>query len=100
MASGLIQGDQYIKSNEQANTDAKVNPSGIGQNGYTGSSSTPMDRPVKSGFLPDPKSPINTQLRQVDASPIAPAHGMRDRLKTDKYPQITTRNARPVKKSI
>jgi hypothetical protein len=96
MATGLIQGDQYIRSNEVENPDAKVNPTGYGQNGYLGPSSDTKPGTTKSGFLPGPKSPINSQTRQVSADPIAAAHGTRNRNVESK--SSIPPNGRPVKR--
>jgi hypothetical protein len=96
MANGLIQGDQYIRSNEQANTDENVNSTGYGQNGYLGPSSDTKIGKTKSGFLPGAVPPVNSQTRQVNADPIAAAHGMRNR-NAESASSIPA-NGRPVKK--
>jgi hypothetical protein len=99
MATGMQNGDQFIKSNEDAHPidDSK---SGYGQNGFLGPSSDTKIGATKSGFLPDPVAPVNSQLnpgRVNGREQYAAAHGTRNRLLTDSYPQIPP-NGRPVKK--
>ena len=100
MATGFENGDQYIKSHEVENTDPNVNKTGYGQNGYLGPSSDLKPGTTKSGFLPDPGTPVNSQLnpgRVNGREQYAAAHGTRNRLLTDYYPQIPA-NGRPVKR--
>jgi hypothetical protein len=103
MASGLKSGDQYIRSNEPADN-------GYGQNGYTGASSTtdPKNKPVSSNFVPELRTDLDKaksvfaankpgRLDGPKSKPIPGHDGLRDRLKTDFYPQVPGNN-RPVKK--
>lgn len=56
-----------------------------GQNGYAGPSSDTPGKHTTSGFLPQASVPNDPwQTRKVDASPIAPAHGMKSPAAPDK----------------
>jgi hypothetical protein len=64
MASGLIQGDQYIKSEEPAENT-------YGRNGALSPSSDTKIGTTSTNFLPKAKAAIDSgQTRTVDASPI------------------------------
>jgi hypothetical protein len=89
MGVGIKQGDEFISSHEKADN-------GYGQNGYVGSSSTPLGKPVSSNFLPElrAKTPVNSQLNpdRANGSPIA-AHPFQKG--AAKGPQVPPNN-RPV----
>jgi hypothetical protein len=91
MGTELKQGDTYIGSHEKADNN-------YGQNGFLGSPRTNPGESVSSNFLPElrGKTPINSQTRTVDASPIAPAHNMRNRNTESK--NTIPPNGRPVKR--
>lgn len=71
-------GSQFIKSNEPADA-------GYGRNGYSGASSDLPGKKTttsKATKVAPPQSNVPSsdwQTRAIDASPIKPAHGMRDR---------------------
>jgi hypothetical protein len=87
MGVGIKQGDEFIRSAEKADN-------GYAQNGYVGSSSTPLNKPVSSNFLPElrAKTPVNVQIRKLDSKPIA-AHPFQKG--AAKGPQVPPNN-RPV----
>jgi hypothetical protein len=97
MATGMQNGDNFIKSNEDAHPidDSK---SGYGQNGFLGPSSDTKIGKTKSGFLPDPVAAINSQLNptRVSGDPITAHAGMRNRNAESKT--TIPANGRPVKK--
>lgn len=77
----LIQGNQYIKGNQDADPDLDdAGNKGYGQNGYGGASSDLPGQHTCSGFLPECKLPKDAngpdwQTRPVSSKPLAPAHG-------------------------
>jgi len=84
MANLLLQGNQYIKSNQSAEADeASEGKSRLyGQNGYNGASSDLPGEHTCSGFLPECKLPADYkgadwQNRKVSADPFPKAHGMK-----------------------
>jgi hypothetical protein len=96
MATGLMQGDEYIRSNESDNPDdPNAKGANYGQNGDPNASSYTGKR-VNTGFLPDAGTPINSQMHTVSADPITPAHGM----KAKAAPVSVPPNNRPSKRSI
>jgi hypothetical protein len=96
----LQNGDQFIRSNEKASTAPKTNPNRVGMNGYGGASSTPLDKPVTSNFLPKlngdlvKAKSVNTQNRVIDPMPLKPAFGHKGAAAGPKVPP----NNRPVTK--
>jgi hypothetical protein len=65
------QGNQFIESELPADNS-------YGRNGYQGRSSDLPGKKATSGFLPQVKKPDGSwQTRAIDASPLAPVHGMR-----------------------
>jgi hypothetical protein len=78
MGNLMEQGDTFIQSREKANN-------GYGQPGYQGQSSDLPGKHTTSGFLPETILPAaddtgNVQMRKIDASPLAAAHGMKSRI--------------------
>jgi hypothetical protein len=70
MGTQLKNGDQFISSREKAQNR-------YGQNGAQNASSDLPGQKTTSGFLPAGQVPTEDwQTRKVDATPIAPAHGM------------------------
>lgn len=68
-----------VGSNEPDSVAEQLAPSSrlYGQNGFSGASSDLPGRNTTSGFLPAPGTPINSQLRKVDASPLPTTPGMK-----------------------
>lgn len=73
---------KVVGSNEPDSVAKQIAPSSrlYGQNGFGGpSSDTPGNRTV-SGFLPDPGTPLNSQLRKgVSTTPLPTTVGMKKR---------------------
>jgi hypothetical protein len=98
MANLLENGDEYLKSKLPADNN-------YGQNGCLNSSSTPLDKPVSSNFLPelrtdlDKAKAVNVQAKagRTTGAQYPAAHGTRNRLLVDNYPQVPGNN-RPVVK--
>lgn len=68
-----------VGSNEPDSVAEQLAPSSrlYGQNGFSGPSSDTPDKRTASGFLPGPGTPVNNQLRKVDASPLPITAGMK-----------------------
>lgn len=54
---------------------------GYGQNGYAGPSSDNPGKNTKSGFLPDPGVPTNSQMRTLPSGNVPDAFGMKRQTK-------------------
>lgn len=52
-----------------------------GQNGFAGASSDTPGQNTKSGFLPDPGTPINSQMRTIPDGNVPDAYGMKRQTK-------------------
>lgn len=70
-----------VGSNEPDSVAEQIAPSSrlYGQNGFSGPSSDTPGKRTASGFLPGPGTPINSQLRKVDATPLPTTTGMKKR---------------------
>lgn len=68
-----------VGSNMPDSVASQLRPSSknYGQNGYGGASSDLPGQRTTSGFLPDPGTPVNDQLRKVKADPLPAAFGMK-----------------------